>query len=662
MANIISVPSSDLTKEITITFWNKKIGDYIEKGDVLLKLSTDKVDMEFDSEYNGTLLHIALHEGDTGYADDMICIIGQEGEDYSHLLPQKHNTPPITISKKEQKPSIHNAETSLISAPRNSDFKAPSPQIDGLMGYENLEIYKDSTTGIETLLTNNEGFIVGRLGGELLRYKTDAHLLTISPTGGGKTTGVIIPNILDHNGSAFVVDIRGETVAKTATAKRLLGHRVVVLDPYQITEGKWGIDSYNFFDRVRLDLGALDTDDRIQRIVSAIMFDPTGRMSKEPIWDNATRNLLVGLISYVLKYLPKEKHNLVEVLDILNYSSSELEWFTAKLTTLLEHDEKASNDRTLKGLLKILTEGKSQTKITDNALIQAQTLLTWVGNQSFEKVLDTSTFSFEQMQQRKTTVYLVVPEEYLENCASWVRLLIESAIFSMKDVFKSKGVSTASLAQQDRVLFLLDELPAFGLLDIISKGMATLRGRGINLWLFLQNIAQLDDIYGDKKARTIIGNAAAIQLFNSNEIKELEYFTKLIGEEFYDVQSISKGVSNTEGESVAKGTSHTISNSESVSHTQGTSDSFSEAVSYNWGNSFSNSTSETTGTNKNYTQGQGSSVTKAKGRNKGRSTNLNRNTLQGNQKGEGKNNRTSYNKSKGKTKNSSISEGVNFSK
>ena len=65
------------------------------------------------------------------------------------------------------------------------------------------------------------------------------------------------------------------------------------------------------------------------------MFDPTGRMSKEPIWDNATRNLLVGLISYTLKYRPKEKHHLIEILDILNYNNSQLDWFIAEVTTLL---------------------------------------------------------------------------------------------------------------------------------------------------------------------------------------------------------------------------------------------------------------------------------------------------------------------------------------
>src|SRR5690606_36596873 len=120
-----------------------------------------------------------------------------------------------------------------------------------------------------------------------------------------------------------------------------------------------------------------------------------------------------------------------------------------------------------------------------------------------------STFSFEDMQKESMTVYLVVPEEFIDNCAAWTRLIIENAVFSLSDIYSSKQMSTRHLPQRDRVMFLIDELPAFGQLDIISKGMATLRGRGINLWLFIQNMGQLQDIYGEKKARTIIGNAAA---------------------------------------------------------------------------------------------------------------------------------------------------------
>lgn len=519
-----------------------------------------------------------------------------------------------------------------------------------------LEYDSSSGTALETLLNNHEGYIVGRLSNELLRFKTDAHFLTVSPTGGGKTTGVIIPNLLDHPGSGFVLDIRGETVAKTAHIKRLQGHHVVVLDPYNITGGQFGRDTYNPFDRLTDDISDITIDDKIQRIVSALMFDPSGRTSNEPIWDNATKNLLTGLIAYCVRYWPPYKHNLTEILDVLNYTPAELENFVAELLSLMEANEEAQRDRQLKGLIKTLTEGKSKTKITDNALIQAQTLLTWVGNRSFEDILEHSTFSFADMQQRNMVVYLVIPEEYIENTASWARLIIESAIFSLKDIYSSKGISTHHLTQEERVLFLLDELPAFGQLDIISKGMATLRGRGVNLWLFIQNMAQLDDIYGDKKARTIIGNAAVLQVFKSSELEELEYLSKLIGEEFYDVQTVTIGETQTSGTSTSEGVTHTISNSVSNAVSKGYTDTTSEATNINW--SRSSGTSKNTSYSENTSSGYntGTQRTKGSGDSQGVGSNYERNVLSSTQLGHNQNKSSSSNRSV------SSSQGRNYSK
>ena len=539
----------------------------------------------------------------------------------------------------------------------------PDPKAKGLIDHQRLEFDPNSKSGIETLLDTAEGYIVGRLENELLRYKTDAHLLTISPTGGGKGTGLIIPNLLDHPGSAFVIDIRGETVAKTATARRLQGQTVIVLDPFDITKGQWGRDSYNPFDRIPKTTEDRSADDQILRLVNALMFDPSGRMSNEPIWDNATRNLLSGLITLCVRYWRTYRHNLVEILDVLNCTSSEMERFIIELTSIIQNDPQGQKDRQLKSLLKILTESKATTKITDNALVQAQTILAWAGNKSFEGIIEDSTFSFEDMQGGKMTVYLVVPEEYIDNCAIWVRLMLESAVFSLKDVFSSKGISTSQLPQEERVLFLLDELPAFGQLDIVSSGMATLRGRGVNLWLFIQNLAQLDATYGKEKARTIIGNAASVQVFGSNELEELEYFVRLIGEEFFDVQSVTISETKTEGTSKAIGESHTVSNSESVSQAKGTSISYAKGTNTNWSDAFGRTTSkgrtDTKGTNTN----ESTNTSWNKGESTGEGTTRNRNWLSSTKvsdnKNKGKNKGVGGGKTLGSGENSSIATNVN---
>ncbi|PNQ73451.1 pyruvate dehydrogenase complex dihydrolipoamide acetyltransferase [Hanstruepera neustonica] len=87
MAEIINMPRlSDTMEEGTVATWLKKVGDKVEEGDILAEIETDKATMEFESFHEGTLLHIGVQEGETTKVDELLAIIGDEGEDISDLL------------------------------------------------------------------------------------------------------------------------------------------------------------------------------------------------------------------------------------------------------------------------------------------------------------------------------------------------------------------------------------------------------------------------------------------------------------------------------------------------------------------------------------------------------------------------------------------------
>ena len=87
MAIIVNMPRlSDTMEEGTVASWLKKVGDKIEEGDILAEIETDKATMEFESFNEGTLLYIGIQEGETTMVDELLAIIGDEGEDISALL------------------------------------------------------------------------------------------------------------------------------------------------------------------------------------------------------------------------------------------------------------------------------------------------------------------------------------------------------------------------------------------------------------------------------------------------------------------------------------------------------------------------------------------------------------------------------------------------
>jgi pyruvate dehydrogenase E2 component (dihydrolipoamide acetyltransferase) len=87
MAEVIRMPLlSDTMTEGKIVSWNKKVGDKVKSDDVLADVETDKATMEVNGYVDGTLLYIGVPAGEAAKVNQIIAIVGKEGEDYKSLL------------------------------------------------------------------------------------------------------------------------------------------------------------------------------------------------------------------------------------------------------------------------------------------------------------------------------------------------------------------------------------------------------------------------------------------------------------------------------------------------------------------------------------------------------------------------------------------------
>ena len=66
--------------EGTILKWAKQVGDTIAEDEVLVEISTDKVDTEVPSPVAGTILEILVPEGETVEVGVQLVVIGEPGE------------------------------------------------------------------------------------------------------------------------------------------------------------------------------------------------------------------------------------------------------------------------------------------------------------------------------------------------------------------------------------------------------------------------------------------------------------------------------------------------------------------------------------------------------------------------------------------------------
>lgn len=88
----------DMT-EGQIVKWNKKEGEKVEEGEILLEIMTDKTSMELEAEASGYLIKVLKQDGETVPVTEVIGYIGAEGEEApTGAAPQVAPEPKATES------------------------------------------------------------------------------------------------------------------------------------------------------------------------------------------------------------------------------------------------------------------------------------------------------------------------------------------------------------------------------------------------------------------------------------------------------------------------------------------------------------------------------------------------------------------------------------
>jgi pyruvate dehydrogenase E2 component (dihydrolipoamide acetyltransferase) len=129
MAEIVYMPKlSDTMTEGVVATWNKNVGDTVKAGEVLAEIETDKATMEFESFYDGVLLHIGVETGKAAPVNSILAIIGQAGEDISAALAsagENAPSPAVEAPKTEAAPAPAPVATPVAATPAPAVTTAP---------------------------------------------------------------------------------------------------------------------------------------------------------------------------------------------------------------------------------------------------------------------------------------------------------------------------------------------------------------------------------------------------------------------------------------------------------------------------------------------------------------------------------------------------------
>jgi 2-oxoglutarate dehydrogenase E2 component (dihydrolipoamide succinyltransferase) len=154
MSTEVRVPTlGESIVDATIASWLKKEGDQVRRGETLVELETDKVNVEVSAEQDGVLQKIVKQEGEVVSVDEVIAVIGEGAAAVATngtsapaetANAQKTTPPPVqrqsTGALEAMRPSTGSLETQRQPTGALDVQRPPSPLARRIAAEHNLDI------------------------------------------------------------------------------------------------------------------------------------------------------------------------------------------------------------------------------------------------------------------------------------------------------------------------------------------------------------------------------------------------------------------------------------------------------------------------------------------------------------------------------------------
>ncbi len=350
---------------------------------------------------------------------------------------------------------------------------------------------------------------------QAILYGGDGHLMSVAPTGAGKGRGVIIPNLLTYEGPIITIDPKGENYQVTASRRRAMGQRVVLLDPFQVT--KDGSDALNPMDIFDLDKSILECD--AEMLASMMSFGH--EFETDRYWNDTGTGLNTGWIAHIGSSATGPERTLNELRRKLHHD--DMDYHIAVLLDQKEIKSNLARDEFVAYLS--APADKTRPCIRSTAI----TYVKMLGSQAVAQTLGPSTFDLaDVVRGTPMTIYLVIPPEKLDSHKGLLRLWVATLL---------TAVTSRRHIPPLRTLFLLDECAQLGHLPALKQSITLLRGYGLQVWSFWQDLAQLQGLY-PKDWKTMVNNAAVLQTFGMHNHQMARDWSDVLGWDATDVAEL----------------------------------------------------------------------------------------------------------------------------
>ena len=380
-------------------------------------------------------------------------------------------------------------------------------------------------------LLQKGGLFLGRSRGRDLYHNAEGHIITVGGAGGGKSTGLVVPALLElDQGSIIVTDPSGELAAITSR-HRATKSRVVMLNPFhEVFREGTGLDytdtGFNPLSIIDPALSTFKADcDVLARYLMV-----TDRKESGSYWNDEGAELLSLMIAATALYERPRDRTLTTIYERVRMPyEKRQEWLhgvfkkghpSIRSEAMRFADLSESSPNQWDGIA-------SKAALATKRYAPATPLGDHVCKDGFDAA---------DLKRDKVTIYVLVPSGQLTTALPWMNMLM--------GVF---GIAVGRPGEAAPVTLLIDEAPALGYLPDLIPFMAQFRKAGLRVWVFTQTMAQLaaDELYGRNGFDTISGLCSIKQYFSIREDKLAKTISDMAGQKTAD--NISR---NAKGENI----------------------------------------------------------------------------------------------------------------
>ncbi len=350
----------------------------------------------------------------------------------------------------------------------------------------------------EILSKKHTGFSVSGYR-NLSNKQSYAGLYVQSPTGGGKTTTVILPGLYSMTGNFIVHDPAGEIALSSSKYLQNKGYEIKILN-FSRPDISCGFNP----------LTRANTSTEIQKTANMLVNAALGENAKDPFWNVSATSLLANLIS-VLKTQPVKKQTPYALLQLLNLLSSApktvLHFFKTHATdavwsdfsAFMHQEEKVRSSviATCRAALQIFSDPEGVGKIT-----------------AFDNL------NMEDFRNKKCVLYI-------QNSIADQRFFaVLTSIFF--EQFFSYILSRIPEKTEQDIYFLIDEASSLKI-PMLPLAMANIRKHRAGCAIIVQDFNQLLRNYGKQDAEAIRSNCYAKLYFGGSGHETTQALESMLG-------------------------------------------------------------------------------------------------------------------------------------